>query len=81
MADISKEGLPVILRHLFNKDEALTELLVSAFLDQPLIPYGHHQDFAEGYGRLTEIVRRLGTFGTTVVFVPRDYDVELHDSP
>ena len=37
---------------------------MSAFLDQPLIPYGHHQDFAEGYGRLTEIVRRLGTFGT-----------------
>jgi hypothetical protein len=41
------DGLPVLLRHpLLSRDAP--ELVLRAFLDQPLILYGHHGDLAEG---------------------------------
>ncbi|HWI96850.1 MAG TPA: hypothetical protein VNS60_12355 [Solirubrobacterales bacterium] len=40
-------ALPVLLRHpLLSRDPP--ELVLRAFLDQPLILYGHHNDLAEG---------------------------------
>jgi hypothetical protein len=55
-------GLPVFLRHPFV-DRSPAELALRAFLDQPLILYGHQADLREGLGLLEESaadVNRLG---------------------
>jgi len=52
---------PLILRHHIRSDR--DELLFRAFLGQPLIVYGHHDDLAEGPSILAEtadFVRDLG---------------------
>lgn len=59
VADVSYGGLPVMTRHLLGRERLLEDLVLSTFLDQPLITYGHHHDFADGYGRLVEIVSAL----------------------
>jgi hypothetical protein len=46
-ADVVAGGLPVLLRHPLTQRDP-TELVLRAFLDQPLILYGHHGDLAEG---------------------------------
>ncbi len=56
-------ALPVLLRHpLLTRDAP--ELVLRAFLDQPLILYGHHGDLAEGgldvLASAVEEVNRLG---------------------
>jgi hypothetical protein len=56
-------ALPVLLRHpLLSRDAP--ELVLRAFLDQPLILYGHHGDLAEGgldvLAGAVEEVNRLG---------------------
>lgn len=56
-------ALPVLLRHpLLTRDAP--ELVLRAFLDQPLILYGHHGDLAEGgldvLASAVEDVNRLG---------------------
>jgi hypothetical protein len=56
-------GLPVFLRHPFV-DRSPAELALRAFLDQPLILYGHQADLRDGLGVLEETaadVNRLGT--------------------
>jgi hypothetical protein len=45
-ADLT-EGLPVLLRHPLTQ-RSLPELTLRAFLDQPLILYGHQADLLEG---------------------------------
>ena len=50
-------GLPVILRRPFDTSEG--ELALMAFLDQPLVIYGHHQDLAEGFGPLAVWAERV----------------------
>jgi hypothetical protein len=54
--------LPVILRHpLLSRDAP--ELVLRAYLDQPLILYGHHEDVATGLdvlGNAAADVNRLG---------------------
>ena len=55
-------GLPVLLRHPLIERDA-PELALRAFLDQPLILYGHHGDVADGLDLLAEAaadVNRLG---------------------
>lgn len=56
-------ALPVLLRHpLLSRDAP--ELVLRAFLDQPLILYGHHGDLAEGglevLASAVDEVNRLG---------------------
>jgi hypothetical protein len=56
-------ALPVLLRHpLLTRDAP--ELVLRAFLDQPLILYGHHGDLAEGgldvLANAVDDVNRLG---------------------
>jgi hypothetical protein len=56
-------ALPVLLRHpLLSRDTP--ELVLRAFLDQPLILYGHHGDLAEGgldvLASAVDEVNRLG---------------------
>lgn len=48
-------GLPVLLRHPLLERDA-PELVLRAFLDQPLILYGHHGDVAAGLGVLASAV-------------------------
>ncbi|HEU4735768.1 MAG TPA: hypothetical protein VFS48_01920 [Solirubrobacterales bacterium] len=56
--------LPVILRHpLLTRDAP--ELVLRAFLDQPLILYGHHEDVAGGLGVLADAARDVNRLGET----------------
>jgi hypothetical protein len=64
-ADVTASGLPVLLRHPFAEPHfSPAELALRAYLDQPLILYGHHDDLADGLDLLAErsaAVERLGT--------------------
>jgi hypothetical protein len=56
--------MPVLLRHPFAGTHFLpAELVLRAYLDQPLILYGHHDDLSDGLDVLAErstAVNRLG---------------------
>lgn len=58
-------ALPVLLRHpLLSRDAP--ELVLRAFLDQPLILYGHHGDLAEnGLDLLASAVAEVNKLGAT----------------
>lgn len=52
------EGVPVLLRHpIAGRSPA--ELTLRAFLDQPLILYGHHEDALGGPAALLEVVEEV----------------------
>ena len=63
-ADITASGLPILLRHPFADAQfSPAEAVIRAYLDQPLILYGHHDDLADGLDVLAErsaVVNRLG---------------------
>jgi hypothetical protein len=50
-------GLPVLLRRPF--DESIGEIALRAYLDQPLILYGHHDDLEGGLGLFAEWAGRV----------------------
>ncbi|HWA54664.1 MAG TPA: hypothetical protein VG816_10865 [Solirubrobacterales bacterium] len=52
------EGVPVLLRHPIAGRSG-TELTLRAFLDQPLIVYGHHEDAHGGPEALLEAVEEV----------------------
>jgi hypothetical protein len=57
-------GCPVVPRvPISSSDE---DLALRAFLDHPLIVYGHHDDLAEGLDVLTDVVQRVNRFGDVV---------------
>lgn len=58
------EGVPVLLRHPIAGRSA-AELILRAFLDQPLILYGHHEDALGGSGALLEAVEEVNSLGPT----------------
>lgn len=64
-ADVTASGMPVLLRHPFaDAHFSAAEVAIRAYLDQPLILYGHHDDLAEGLDVLAErsaTVNRLGS--------------------
>lgn len=62
-ADVA-EGLPVLLRHPIVARSA-AELRLRAFLDQPLILYGHQEDLAEGLGVLADAAAEVEAIGPT----------------
>ncbi len=45
LADSLADHFPVLMRFQFNSADAPARIAISAFLGQPLIPYGHHNDF------------------------------------
>jgi hypothetical protein len=56
------EGVPVLLRHpIAGRSRA--ELTLRAFLDQPLILYGHHEDALGGPEALLEAVEEVNGIG------------------
>ncbi|HEY0344651.1 MAG TPA: hypothetical protein VGC59_08385 [Solirubrobacteraceae bacterium] len=60
-ASVVDDGLPVLLRRAFS--EPVEDLPLRAFLDQPLILYGHHGDMAGGLDRLAELAGVVGRLG------------------
>jgi len=54
---------PVIRR--WDLVYGLMPLRLAAFLDQPIIAYGHHRDCAEGFGQLAEIANQVNTWSET----------------
>lgn len=54
-------GFPVV--HRFNLRHGLLPARFAAFLGQPIVPYGHHQDCAAGLGRLEEIADTVNRWG------------------
>ncbi len=58
------EGVPVLLRHPIAGRSA-AELTLRAFLDQPLILYGHHEDALGGPETLLETVEEVNRLGST----------------
>jgi hypothetical protein len=55
------EGCAVVPRlHLGSSD---AEIGLRAFLDQPLVFYGHHEDLSGGLDRLAEIANRVARLG------------------
>jgi hypothetical protein len=63
-ADLTASGLPVMLRHpLDGSGHSPDEVVLRAYLNQPLVLYGHQEDLREGLDRLAvraAEVNRLG---------------------
>lgn len=55
------DEFPLLLRHHIRQDR--DELAFRAFLGQPLIVYGHHDDLANGPAILAETAAYIGGFG------------------
>jgi hypothetical protein len=55
-------GMPVLLRHPLIERDA-PELVLRAFLDQPLILYGHHADVADGLDVLADAAADINRLG------------------
>ncbi len=63
-ADLTPAGLPVMLRHpLADQHHSQAEVTLRAYLDQPLILYGHHDDLAEGMGILARRAAEVDRLG------------------
>jgi hypothetical protein len=60
-ASVIAGGLPVLLRRGF--DDPVADLALRAFLNQPLIVYGHHGDVRDGLGRLAELAALINRLG------------------
>jgi hypothetical protein len=58
------EGVPTLLRHPIA-DRSAAELTLRAFLDQPLILYGHHEDALGGPEALLNAVEEVNRIGAT----------------
>jgi hypothetical protein len=58
------EGVPTLLRHPIA-GRSTAELTLRAFLDQPLILYGHHEDALGGPEALLEAVEEVNGLGPT----------------
>jgi len=54
-------GLPVANRFRFKSSICGGEFLVAALLGQPIIPYGHHQDFAGGMEHVRETLNIINS--------------------
>jgi len=62
MATILAGGFPVIKRFGLSK-QAQNEIVLAAFLNQPIIPVGHHEDLSEGIGILSKTAERINRLG------------------
>ena len=53
-ADMSPAGLATFSRHYLRAHDAREQALIAAWLDQPVVWYGHHEDLAGGYDVMRE---------------------------
>jgi hypothetical protein len=60
--DVVAGGLPVLLRANFERHPR-EDLILRAFLGQPLILYGHHDLLAEGPGALAQAAAQINRLG------------------
>lgn len=56
-------GFPMLRR--WDLRYGLAPLRIAAFLGQPIIPYGHHRDCADGLGQLAKIADTVNSWGRT----------------
>lgn len=56
-------GLPVIPRFLMSADIG-QQALCAAYLDQPIIPMGHHEDVASGLGVMEAMASQINRLGS-----------------
>jgi hypothetical protein len=62
VAEFVGEGLPVIPRQVMAPGHEGTYRL-AAFLGQPIIPHGHHQDCANGFDLLANVANSINRLG------------------
>jgi hypothetical protein len=62
LAEFLGSGLPVIPRLRMSRDSVF-EILIAAFLGQPIIPIGHHEDLAGGLDLLGELAELINSIG------------------
>jgi hypothetical protein len=62
-ADVLGAGMPVVNRFRFKSSLCLNEIVLGAYLGQPLIPYGHHQDFVENFKTILQTVEWIHSLG------------------
>lgn len=56
-------GFPMLRR--WDLHYGLGPLRLASFLGQPIIPYGHHHDCADGVGRLAKVADTVNSWGPT----------------
>lgn len=61
-AEFLGAGLPVIPRFRLKR-ECETEIILAAFLGQPVIPVGHHEDVAGGLDLLAQLADTINSIG------------------
>ncbi len=57
------EGLPVVSRFRFNSMICRNEICMAALLGQPIVPYGHHQDFSRDMVEARKAVEEVNALG------------------
>jgi len=62
-ADLLGGGLPVLNRFRFKSSISHGETIMAAVMRQPVIPYGHHQDFAGGLAHVQAAVEKVNSLG------------------
>jgi hypothetical protein len=62
--DFLGEGLPVAQRFRFNSPICRNEIHLAALFGQPILPYGHHQDFSQDMAAVRETVDAVNALGT-----------------
>jgi hypothetical protein len=55
-------GLPLFPRFRIAPDN-LPKVVLAAYLDQPVVPVGHHQDVAQGLDLLNELAKKINNLG------------------
>ena len=60
-----EDGFPVIPRQALALDQE-DGYRLAAFLDQPIIPHGHHHDCREGFGLIERAVQTINSLGPVV---------------
>ena len=65
VAEFIGAGAPIIPRHVMAQGQEGSYRL-AAFLNQPIIPHGHHQDCAGGLDLLTHVANEINSLGEVI---------------
>lgn len=56
-------GLPVLPRFRFKTNRCYAAIHLAAYLQMPILPYGHHEDVSTGLGILEEVAGSINALG------------------